>query len=115
MSELESEGREDGPEAAPVVKIARTEEARAELPVREARLRKRLRDSRLPSSGQTVEPEHLLIPFVIQPGFKLGEDISPGPLHASLPVPAEISSVCGVIHPPEESKVHFSLVAGYYT
>ena len=103
MSELEGKGGEDFPEIAPVVEIARTEKGRSELPVREACLRKRLGDSRLVSPGETVEPEHVFFSLVIQPGFKLGEDTSPSPLQASLPVATEISSICGMVHPSKES------------
>jgi len=62
VSELEGEGGEDGPKVAPVVEIPRTEEARPELPVRKAHLRKCMGDGRLPGPGETVEPEH---PFVL--------------------------------------------------
>jgi len=113
VSELEGEGREDLPEVAPVVEIARTEEARAKLPVREARLCERLGNSRLSRPSETVEPVHVFILFVIEPGFKLGEDTSPGTLHASLPIPAEISGVGSMIHPSEKNKVHLTLFAGY--
>ena len=96
VGELEGEGKEKIPEVAPVLEIARTEKARSQLPVRE-----RLGDSRLSSSGQTVEPEHMFVLFVIQPAFKLGKDISPGPLHASPSVTAEVSRVGDMRHPLE--------------
>jgi len=46
----------------------------------------------------------MFVLFVIQPAFKLGEDISPGPLHASLSVTAEVSRVGDMRHPLETGK-----------
>jgi len=115
VSELEGEGGENGPEIAPVVEISRTEEARSELPICEAHLRKCLGDSRLPSPGEAVEPEHMFILFVIQPALKLEEDVSPGTLHASLPIPGEMTSVCSMMHPLEKSEARSALFWGYYT
>ena len=63
-------------------------------------------------TGQTVEPEHVLI-FFVAPGFKLGEDISPGPLHASLSVSTEVSRVGSVRHPVETREGHTLLQSSY--
>jgi hypothetical protein len=53
--------------------------------------------------------------LVLQPVFKLEEDISPCPFHASLPVPAEVPSVNGVIHAIEEIEIRALLFVGYDT
>ena len=114
MSELEGEGREDCPKVAPVVEISGTEEARPELSVRKAHLRKSLCDGRLPSPGEAVEPEHALVLFIVQPVFELEEDISPGPLHAPLIVSTEIPGVSDVTHTVEKGEVRPLLFSGYY-
>ena len=111
MSELEGEGGEDGAEVAPVIEIARTKKARSELPVREARLGKRLGDGGFPGSGEAVKPEHAFVFVIIQPAFDLEEDISSSPLHASLSIPTQVSSVGGVIHPSEKGKVRSLLLS----
>ena len=54
ISELEGECREDFVEIAPVLEVSRTEEARAELSTRKARLGKRLGDGRLSRPGEAV-------------------------------------------------------------
>ena len=113
MSELEGECREDLPEVAPVVEIARTKKAGAKLPVCEARLCKRLGNGRLSSSGETVEPVHMLLFLAVKPGFELGKDIFPSPLHASLPVPTEVSRVGDMGHPIEKREVRPVLFAGH--
>jgi len=72
-------------------------------------------DGRLPGPGDSVEPEHVFVFLVVSPAFKLGEDVSPGPLRAPLPIPAEIPGVWSMIHPPEKCEVCVALLAGYYT
>jgi hypothetical protein len=60
VCELEGEGGENILDVSPVLEISRTEETRAELPVREAGLSERLGDGRLPGPRETVQPEHTL-------------------------------------------------------
>ena len=48
-----------------------------------------------------------------QPALNLGEDISPSSLHAPLPIPTEMSSISGVIHPPEKIEICIFLIGGY--
>jgi len=113
VSELEGEGGEDGPKIAPVVEISGTEEARPEFPVRKADLRKRLGDGRLSGPCEAVEPKHALVLLIVQPAFELEEDVSPGPLHASLPDPTEVSGVSDVTHAVEKGEVRPLLFSGY--
>jgi hypothetical protein len=46
--------------------------------------------------------------------FELEEDVSPGSLHASLPVPAEVPSASDMTHAVEKGEVRSLLFAGYY-
>ena len=115
MSELEGEGREDEPKVAPIVEIPGTEEARPELAVRKTDIRKRLGDSRFPGPGESVEPEHPFVLFIVRPVIKLGEDISPGPRHASFSIPTAVSSVCSMAHSLKKGKIRSVLFACYYT
>ena len=114
MSELEGEGGEDDAEVAPVVEITRTKEARSELPVRKARLGKRLCNGGFPGSGEAVEPENAFIFFVVQPTFDLEEDVSPGTLHASLSVTTQVSRVVDVGHSVETDEDRTLLSSDYY-
>lgn len=114
VSELECKGGKDRPKVAPVFKIPRTKKAGPKFCIRKAHLRKRLGDGRLPCPCETAEPEHPFILFIVQPGFELGEEISPGTLHAPLSVPAEVPSVGYVIHAVEKSEVRSLLIIGYY-
>ena len=61
MSELKGKGGEDDVEVASVYPVTRAKEGRSELPLREARLGKRLGNGRFSGSGEAVEPEHSLI------------------------------------------------------
>jgi len=112
VGELEGESGEDGSEVAPVVEVSRTEEARPELPVGKAHLRKCLGDGGLAGPGEAVEPEYALVLLIVQPGFELGEDIPPGPFHASLSVSAEVAGVWGMIHPLEKVEARPFLFSG---
>jgi len=114
VGELEGEGGEDRSKVASVVEVPGTEEARPKLPVGKADLRKRLGDGGLAGPGEAVEPEHVLVLLIVQPGFELGEDIPPGPLHASLSVSAEVAGAWGMIHPLEKDEVHPLLFPSYY-
>ena len=114
MGELEGEGREDGPKVAPVVGVPRTEEAGSQLPIRETRLCERLGDGRLPRPREAVEPEHPFVPFIPRPLFELEKDLSPSPLHTSLPVSAEVPGVGNVIQATEAGQLSFILLANYY-
>ena len=114
VGELEGQGREYFPEIAPVLEIPQTEEARAKLPICKAHLRKCLGDGRLSRSSEAVEPEHVFIPFVVDPVFKLGEDVSSGPLHAPISVPTEVSCVSRMLHPVEQGKVRSLLASRHY-
>ena len=116
MGELEGKGGEDGLEVVPVVEVARTEEARSELSVCEAHFRKRLSNSGLAGSGETVEPEDVFILLVVQPAFELSEDAASGPPHASLSVTAEVFRVGAVRHPVETGEGRALLLYnGYHT
>ena len=114
MSELEGEGGEDGSKVAPGFEIPRTEETGPELLIRKAHLCKRLGDGRLPCPGKAVEPEHPFGLIVPGPLFEVGEDISPGPLHAPLSVSTEVPGVSDVANPLEKVKVRSILFADYY-
>ena len=62
VSGLEGEGGEGGSKVVLVVEIPRTEKARLGVPIRRIHLPKRPSDSRLPSPGETIEPEHAFKP-----------------------------------------------------
>ena len=114
MSELEGEGREDGSKVAPGFEIPRAEETGPELLIRKTHLCKRLGDGRLPCPGKAVEPEHPFGLIVPGPLFEVGEDISPGPLHAPLPVSTEVSSVGNMANAFEKVEVRSILFPDYY-
>jgi len=114
VSKLEGEGGEDGSKVAPVIEVPRAEETGPQLPVRKTHLCERLSDGRLPCPGETVEPEHSLVLFILRPLFELEEDTSPRPLHASLSVATEVPGVRDVTHAVQKGEVCSILLAGYY-
>ena len=63
MGKLESEGRKDRPEVAPLSEVSGAEEAGPESPIREGRLGHRLSDGRFSRSGEPIQPEDMLLLF----------------------------------------------------
>ena len=114
MSELEGEGGENRPKVAPGFEIPRTEETGPELLIRKAHLCKRLGDGRLPCPGKAIEPEHPFGLFVPGPLFEVGEDISPGTLHALWSVSTEVPGVGDMADPLEKVEVRSILFSDYY-
>ena len=114
MSELEGEGGEDRPKVSPGFEIPRTEETGPELPICKTHLCERLGDGRLPCPSEAVEPEHAFGLFVPGPLFEVGEDISPGPLHAPLSFSTEVPGVSDMANPLDKVKVRSILFADYY-
>ena len=98
VCELERYRREDHLKAAPVLEVSRTKEARTKLCVREASLGKRLSNGRLSGPCKTIQPEHTVVSFVLEPTFELQEDIPPRSLQTPLPVPGMVPGPIDVRH-----------------
>ena len=98
VCELERDRREDHLKVAPVLEVSRTKEACAKDSIREASLGKRLSNGRLSGPCKTIEPEHTVVSFVLEPTFELQEDIPPRSLQTPLPVPRMVPGPIDVRH-----------------
>ena len=77
VGKLKGESWKDRLEIASILEVSRAKEARAELSIREADFGERLGDGRLPCPRKTIQPEHVVVLFVLEPAFELQEDIRP--------------------------------------
>ena len=110
--ELEGKGWKDFLEIAAVLEVPRAEEASAELPIHEGCLGERLGDGGFPGPGEAVQPENTLGPFAREPVLNTLEDTFPRPLQTSLPIPATVSGIYGVVQSLEKDEVGRFLSVG---
>ena len=100
-------------EVAPVLEISRAKEARAKLSVGEANLGEGLGDGRLPCPCETIQPEHAVVSFILQPSFELEEDVRSSSLQAPLPVPGAIPGHVGGTNVLQKVTIFVSLFASH--